>query len=126
MAVEADAWHLRADIYMSLGVMVALFIIIIVEFLILGKNIYWLDSVAVFIVAFMVCQLIVKSAKDLLDISLPDEEIATIKNIICANEEISRYHDLKTRKAGNRRFIEFHIFVAPNMTVKQSHEITKK
>jgi divalent metal cation (Fe/Co/Zn/Cd) transporter len=53
IAVEADAWHLRADIYTSLGVMVALFIITIVEFLILGKNIYWLDSVAVFIVALM-------------------------------------------------------------------------
>jgi divalent metal cation (Fe/Co/Zn/Cd) transporter len=74
----------------------------------------------------MICQLIVKSAKDLLDISLPDEKIATIKNIICTNEEISRHHDLKTRKAGNRRFIEFHILVAPNMTAKQSHEITKK
>ncbi|MCA6071051.1 MAG: hypothetical protein LE168_01480 [Endomicrobium sp.] len=71
------------------------------------------------------CQLIVKSAKDLLDISLPDEEIATI-NIICTNEEIAGYHDLKTRKAGNRRFIEFHILVAPNTTAEQSHEITRK
>ncbi|MDR3256719.1 MAG: cation diffusion facilitator family transporter [Endomicrobium sp.] len=128
VAIEADAWHLRTDVYTSLSVMVALLIITIVESFFL-KNIYWLDSMAALLVAIMIIKtawkLIMKSAKDLFDVSLPDEEVGTIKNIIRSNKNIAGYHAFKTRKSGNKRFVEFHILVIPKMTVYRSHEITR-
>ncbi|MCL2144433.1 MAG: cation diffusion facilitator family transporter [Endomicrobia bacterium] len=130
VALEADGWHLRTDVYTSLGVMAALLIIIVVKFFYPEANIYWLDSAAALIVAAMILKaaysLTVKSARDLFDICLPDEEVAAVENIIRTDKNITGYHDLKTRKAGNRRFVEFHILVAPEMTVLQSHEITRK
>jgi divalent metal cation (Fe/Co/Zn/Cd) transporter len=38
--------------------------------------------------------------------------------------DIHGYHKLKTRKAGNVRFIEFHMLVDPQMSVEKSHSIT--
>jgi divalent metal cation (Fe/Co/Zn/Cd) transporter len=110
--------------------MFALIVITVSKFFFPEINIYWLDSVTALIVAAMIVKaaydLTLKSARDLFDIGLPDEEVATVENIIRADKSISGYHDLKTRKAGNRRFVEFHILVAPDMTVLQSHEITRK
>ena len=130
VALEADGWHLRTDVYTSLGVMLALLIITAVKFLRPGVNIYWLDPVAALVVAAMIIKaayaLTVKSAMDLFDICLPDEEVAKVENIIRADKHIAGYHDLKTRKAGNRRFAEFHILLNPKMTVLESHEITRK
>jgi cation diffusion facilitator family transporter len=130
VALEADGWHLRADIYTSLGVMLALLVITAAKFFLPEANMYWLDPVAALIVAAMIIKsaynLTIKSARDLFDTGLPDEEVAVIENIIRADKNIAGYHELKTRKAGNRRFVEFHILVKPDMTVLESHEITRK
>lgn len=131
IAIEADAWHLRTDVYTSLGVMGVLFIITVVGFFLPRINIYWLDSgAAIFVAAIIVktaYKLILKSAKDLFDVSLPDDEVKLIEEIIrTTNRDISGYHALKTRKAGNKRFVEFHILVKPQMSVLQSHEITRQ
>jgi cation diffusion facilitator family transporter len=129
LAAEADAWHLRTDVYTSLGVMAALVVITCVQWLLPSVDIYWVDSLAAFIVAVMITKaawcLIVKSAKDLFDVSLPQNEITIIESIIKANDDIAGFHALKSRKAGNKRFIEFHILANSQMTVYRSHEITR-
>jgi cation diffusion facilitator family transporter len=128
LAAEADAWHLRTDVYTSLGVMAALTIITIAEWFFSAANIYWVDSLAAFIVAIMITksawELVIKSAKDLFDVSLPHNEVAIVENIVESNDDIAGFHALKTRKAGNKRFVEFHIFVNSQMTVYESHRIT--
>lgn len=130
IALEADGWHLRTDVYTSLGVMFALLIITLSKTFFPKINIHWLDPVAALLVAIMILkasvELTIKSAKDLFDVRLPHEEIALVENIIRSNENISGYHDLKTRKAGSKRFVEFHILVNPDITVLESHEITRK
>lgn len=130
VALEADGWHLRTDVYTSLGVMSALLIITVVKIFFPAANVYWLDPVAALAVAVMIIRtaykLTVKSARDLFDTGLPDEEVALVENIIRADKNIAGYHELKTRKAGNRKFVEFHILVKPDMSVLESHEITRK
>ncbi|AKL97612.1 cation diffusion facilitator family transporter [Endomicrobium proavitum] len=131
IALEADGWHLRADVWTSVGVMSALLIITLLKLLKVGGNFAWIDPAAALVVALMIIKtavkLTVKSVRDLFDVSLPDEEVAEIENIIRAQAHIiSGCHDLKTRKAGNKRFVEFHILVNPKMTVLQSHEITRE
>jgi len=130
IALEADGWHLRTDVYTSLGVMIVMLVIAVSKFFYPEKDVHWLDPLAALVVAGMILkaafELTVKSAKDLFDICLPPEEVAVVENIIRTDKNISGYHDLKTRKAGNKRFAEFHILVNPAMTVAQSHEITRK
>ncbi|MCL2390645.1 MAG: cation diffusion facilitator family transporter [Endomicrobia bacterium] len=131
LALEADAWHLRTDVYTSLGVMAALAVIVIAEFLFPKADMHWIDPAAALVVAAMIIKtaykLTVKSAKDLFDVSLSQEEVALVENIVRSYRDIiSGYHDLKTRKSGNRCFVEVHILVSPKMTVLQSHEITRE
>jgi len=71
--------------------------------------------------------LTLRSARDLLDANLPVEEQAWIRNFIEENQSTVRgHHDLRKRKAGHFRFIEFHIQVDPKMTVESSHRLAQR
>jgi cation diffusion facilitator family transporter len=130
IALQADAWHLRTDVYTSAGVMVSLTLIWIGQWLFPGNNFFWLDPVSAICVALLIIKaaydLTVQSAKDLLDVHLPGVEVGWIRQcIIDHKSDIRGFHDLRTRKAGHFRFVEFHMQVDPNMSVMDSHDITK-
>lgn len=129
IALQADAWHLRTDVYTSAGVMLALSIIWLGHKFFTDPNIHWIDPVAAIFVAILILhaayELTVNSIRDLMDAQLPPEEQNYIRDIISREPAIYGFHQLRTRKAGHIRFIEFHIKVAPQMTVHDSHNITK-
>ena len=124
MALEADALHLKTDVYTSLGVGAGLLLIQLTGFL-------RLDS----LVALLVALLIIKEAwalcanafGQLIDAKLSDAEeqdiIRTIEKVK-GERGIVDYHKLKTRKSGHVKHIDFHITLDPNLTVKDAHEIT--
>ncbi len=129
IALQADGWHLRTDVYTSLGVTGSLCLIWIGQRLLPGWNLHWLDPAAALGVAVLILraayQLTVQAAGDLLDMRLPPEEEARIRGLIEAHRPVIHgFHKLRTRKAGHLRFIEFHIKVAPEMSVEASHRIT--
>ncbi|MGB5216772.1 MAG: cation diffusion facilitator family transporter [Smithella sp.] len=129
IALQADAWHLRTDVYTSAGVMVGLSIIWIGHKFFPDPNIHWIDPVAAIGVAVLIMhaayELTMKSLHDLVDVQLPPEETQFILDIINREQMICGFHQLRTRKAGHARFIEFHIKVDPQMSVHDSHDITR-
>jgi cation diffusion facilitator family transporter len=129
IALQADAWHLRTDVYTSAGVMAGMGIIWIGHEFFSAHNINWIDPVAAIFVAVLIMhaayELTVHSLRDLIDVNLPPEEENYIRDIIINNKRICGFHQLRTRKAGHVRFVEFHIKVDPQMTVHDSHSITK-
>jgi cation diffusion facilitator family transporter len=129
IALQADAWHLRTDVYTSAGVMAGLGIIWIGHEFFSAHNINWIDPVAAIFVAVLIMhaayELTVQSLRDLIDVTLPPEEENYIRDIIINNKRICGFHQLRTRKAGHVRFVEFHIKVDPQMTVHDSHNITR-
>jgi cation diffusion facilitator family transporter len=131
IALAADAWHLRTDVYTSVGVMVSLGVIWLSHFFFVDPRIHWLDPVAAIFVAIIILKaayhLTVQALGDLMDMKLPPDEEGWIRSVITGRKpEIHGYHQLRTRKAGNFRFIEFHIKVDPQMTVEASHGITRQ
>ena len=86
VALEADAWHLRTDVYTSVGVMVSLALIWTGERVFPDRHFHWLDPVAAIAVALLIIKaaydLTVKSSRDLLDSRLPDQEEEWIVEII--------------------------------------------
>jgi cation diffusion facilitator family transporter len=129
IALQADAWHLRTDVYTSTGVMTGLGIIWIGHEFFSAHNINWIDPVAAICVAVLILHaafnLTVNSIRDLMDVQLPPEEEGYIRNIISHETVIYGFHQLRTRKAGHIRFVEFHIKVNPQMSVHDSHDITR-
>lgn len=131
VALQADAWHLRTDVYTSAGVMAGLAIIWIGKMALPGVNLNWVDPVAAICVALLIIkaayQLTVESARDLLDVSLPNEEEAKIKKQIASfAPDVRGFHRLRTRKSGSHRFVEFHMKVDPSMSIEESHGIAEK
>ena len=84
------------------------------------------------IIAILVALLILKESFELffkayaplLDLALPADEIAQISEIIRQNCSVPMsFHDLRTRKAGSLKYIDFHLNLDPDMTVRAAHEI---
>jgi len=130
IALQADAWHLRTDVYTSVGVMVSLGIIWLSHYFFADPRIHWLDPIAAIFVAVFILKaaydLTSQALGDLMDVKLPPDEEGWIRDVIAGRKsEIHGYHQLRTRKAGNFRFIEFHLKVDPKMTVDASHGITR-
>ncbi len=129
VALKADAWHLRTDVYTSAGVMGGMLVIWLGRRLLPGTSLSWMDPAAAIAVALLIIhaawELTVQSARDLLDVTLPDEERRLIQEFIMSRRpDVHGFHKLKTRKAGSARFIEFHMLVDPHMSVGDSHLIT--
>lgn len=121
MALEADALHLKTDIYTSVGVGIGILLIKITK-------IHILDSIVAILVAILIIKEAVELTKngfdELIDKRLSDEEEREIKNIIERyNDQFIDYHKLKTRKSGNFKHIDFHITVESSTTVKEVHEV---
>lgn len=121
MALEADALHLKTDVYTSLGVALGLLLIKLTGLMMLDP-----------IVAILVALLIIKEAWELcsnavnflLDTKLTDEEEARIVAVINRYSDRFRdFHKLKTRKSGNMKHIDFHITVDPDLSVRETHEL---
>ena len=121
LALEADARHLTADVYTSLGVLVALVIVQIT-----GLDI--LDPV----IALMVALFILRTAYDVLkrsfgglvDVRLPSGEEELIASCIMEHYgELLGFHELRTRKAGRERHIDLHLVVAKTASVEEAHRL---
>ena len=128
VALLADAWHLRTDVYTSLGVFGGLVVILAGGFFYPGVDLRWVDPVAAIGVALLIIKaayhLTIESARDLVDAGLPAQEVDDVaKHIKSFAPTIRGFHRLRTRKAGASRFVEFHIRVDASMSVDESHRI---
>lgn len=119
-ALEADALHLQADIWTSVGVLVGLITIQL-------TGLYWLDSVIAIIVAVIIFKagydMTIKSIHELIDVALPDEERAIIENIIEKHPEVKGYKHIHSRRSGSKRLIDLHIMLDGDLSLNQAHSI---
>lgn len=121
IALEADALHLKTDVLTSAGVAVGLFLIWITGY-------HFLDPIVAILVACLILKesfnLFHRAYGPLLDVTLPENELMKIRLVIdrhCTGN-IS-FHKLRTRLSGNKRYIDFHLNLAPEMTVKEAHDL---
>jgi len=122
IALESDAWHLRTDVYTSLGVFSGLILIRL-------TGITLFDSIVAIGVALVIMKaaydLTRRSFSDLLDLKIPDKDEDRIKSVICGHaSSYAGFHGLKTRRSGPEIFIEFHLVVPSEVTVETSHDLT--
>lgn len=116
MALEADALHLKTDVLTSLGVSLGLILIYF-------TGIQILDPIVAIIVAGMIIResyfLLLRAYRPLLDSALEKHEIELITSVL--TQRSVSYHELKTRRSGNYKFVEFHMELPPNITLLESH-----
>lgn len=121
VALEADALHLKTDVYTSLGVAIGLGLIIL-------TGIKWLDPVVAILVACFILKesynLINRAFSPLLDTAWSGAEIEDLERRL-NNMEVN-YHDLRTRVAGNYKFIDIHVEIPESESVGNAHNYCDK
>jgi cation diffusion facilitator family transporter len=116
VALEADALHLKTDVYTSLGVAIGLGLIMI-------TGINWLDPVIAILVALFIIResysLLKRAFTPLLDEAWGDNEIDKLEKTL--DELHVHYHEIRTRIAGNYRFVDLHIELSKDQSVENAH-----
>ena len=120
-ALVADGHHIMTDVVTSVGVIAGLIAAVATGFAILDPLLAILVAINIL---YQGWQVISSSLSGLMDKAVPTEENMRIREIISVNSKGAlEVHDLKTRIAGRATFIEFHLIVDSDMTVRESHVI---
>lgn len=121
-ALEANAWHHRSDALSSLATTVG-----IAGAMFLGVRWRILDPVAAMFVSVLIVvmawRLASGAVKELVEASLPREVTDRMKHIIVNTPGVKSFHELRTRRNGNRMIVDVHIKVDPQLTIVEGHDI---
>ena len=121
-ALIANAWHHRSDAISSIATLIG----ISLSFF-LGEQWRVLDPIASVIISVFIgisaVQIALPSINELLEISLPENQIKLILDIIRNVPGVKHAHNQKTRKNGHSYIIDVNIHVDPDITVRLAHEI---
>lgn len=121
--LDANARHIMMDVWSSVGVIAAVFLVGITGWLVLDPIVALLVSANILREGW---QLLAKTLSQLLDQRLPEEEEAKILELLDGTGGILGYHRLRSRMSGSARFFEVDVFFAPDMTVEEAHNIVRR
>jgi ferrous-iron efflux pump FieF len=121
LAIGADKLHYTGDLLTNAGVIVAI---------VLAWGLGW--DIADPVIALLVAAALIWTAwsvfrpsyDQLMDRELADENRDAIARIVTAHPEVRSLHDLRTRAAGTRHFIQLHIELDPEMTLTRAHAVS--
>jgi cation diffusion facilitator family transporter len=119
-ALEGDAAHLRTDALTSLAVLVGLALVKI-------TGAYWLDPVVALAVASTIVvtgvRLLSRSSRVLVDEALPADEVSAIRSAVeeFGSAGVVGYHELRTRRAGARRYVDLHVQFRRGTSLEDAH-----
>lgn len=119
LAIKADSAHYYGDILTSVAVVVAL-VASYFEY-------YWLDPVVALGIAgvllYSVYGIVMDALQVLMDKAMSEEEERELQTLIRSCEGVRGVHDLKTRQAGAMQFIQMHLELDANQSLKSAHAI---
>lgn len=119
--LEADGHHLMTDVYTSVAVVAGLGLVWL-------TGLWWLDPVLALLVGGHILltgfQLVRRSFDGLMDRALPGGELSAIREAITAAlPPGTAFHHLRTRRAGRRKFADFHLLVDGGLSVRDGHTL---
>jgi cation diffusion facilitator family transporter len=125
ITLEADGRHLLTDVWTSLGVIAGVALVAYTGWLQLDPLIALLVAAHILWTGFGLMR---RSISGLLDPAIAHDEQDEIKRLFA---EYSRrygvsFHAVRTRQAGMRRFISFHLLVPDEWTVAQAHRLSEE
>ncbi len=124
ITLEADAQHLMADVWTSIGVILAVAAVVVTGW-------HWLDPLIALAVAANILwtglQLVRRSVLGLMDTALPNEEMKKINAVLEQYKSHGvQFHAVRSRQAGARRFVSMHVLVPGEWTVMRGHQLLEK
>lgn len=124
ITLRANGYHLLTDVWTSLGVLVGVGAVVLTGWeildpviaLILAVNISWTGA-----------KILRDTIRGLMDTAIPEEELEIVTNILDRSTgDGIEYHALRTRTAGSRRFVFFHLLVPGSWSVFKGHQLAEQ
>ena len=124
ITLRADAQHLLTDVWTSLGVVAGVLTAQLTGW-------YVLDPLIALLVAANIVwtgvRLLNDTAHGLLDTALPPDEQVAISDVLSRYKQQGiRFHALRTRTSGQRRFVSMHVLVPGRWTVQRGHDLSER
>ncbi len=120
-ALKANAWHHRSDAFSSVPVAIA------IGFAKYDSSWAVLDPIASVAVSFFVLKASYDIAwpalLELSDSGANEDKVKLIQVLVSSVEGVKSLHQLRTRFQGNGIYVDLHIQVDPNITVREGHSI---
>jgi ferrous-iron efflux pump FieF len=120
-ALKADSLHYRTDLWTNGAALLAIA-------LVRWTGWWQADPLVALGVAAMVLRsaglLIAEAAGDLSDRGLPPDELERIQAVVASfHPRVTGVHDLRTRRSGGQRFVEFHLEIPRDTTFVDAHAV---
>jgi cation diffusion facilitator family transporter len=119
-ALAGDAAHLGTDALTSAAVLVGLVLVAV-------TGAQWIDPVVALAVAAVVVvtgvRLLAQASRVLVDEALPAAEVEAIRQAIqgMSSHGVVGYHELRTRRAGSRRYVDLHVQFREGTSLEEAH-----
>jgi len=124
LALIANAWHHRSDALSSVAVLVG------VTAAYLEPSWHLADAFAALVVSVFIAKvgggLIWLALKEMIDTAPGQDAIDELADTASRVEGVRQVHDMRARYSGSRIFVEIHIVVHPDLTVRAGHDIARK
>lgn len=118
--IEADSLHYFTDFLTNISAIIGIFITIYFKIIIF--DCVAAIGIAIYII-YNAIKLFRRALNNLMDHELDEKERQVIIEVIKSHSKVLGFHDLKTRYAGVKAFIQFHLELDENITLKQAHKI---
>jgi ferrous-iron efflux pump FieF len=120
VAIRADNVHYQSDLLLNLSVIVAL---LLDQY----GGLTGADPIFGIAIALWLAWGAFKASShaidQLMDKEWPEETRQRFLAVAATHPELRGIHDFRTRRSGSRDFAQFHMYVAPDMTVVDAHHV---
>jgi len=122
LALQSNAHNIAADVYSAAAVLAGLLAVRLTGISIIDPIIAILVAIFIFKVAYDVLK---NSFQGLVDTKLPADEVDIVKSAITEHfgGEVVSFHKLRTRKAGNQRYIDVHLIMPKDTSLAEAHRM---
>ena len=123
-ALEADGKHLLTDVWTTAGVIVGVALVAVTGWAPLDAIVAIAVAVNIIVVGW---HLVRDSTMGLMDSAIPDAERAEVDAVLDRfRGDGVDFHDVRTRVAGHVRFVQMHMLVPGDWTVRHGHDLVEE
>jgi len=120
-ALVADSVHFATDVYTNAGILGSLLIFRFTGWAWLDPGVAILVGIYILVTA---ARLFLSAIQDLMDRGLPEETVELVRRIIDEHRPmVVDFHDLRTRRAGSEKHVDFHVVICREYKLEDAHRV---
>jgi ferrous-iron efflux pump FieF len=120
LAIATDHVHYKSDLLLNLAVIAAL---VLDRYAGFSRSDPLFGLAIALWLAWGAWKASSQAIEQLMDREWDDEKKARFVEVLGRHPELRGVHDFRTRTSGNRDFVQFHVWIDPNMTVLEAHRV---